>query len=307
MTARRQALVEALARFPRVQLATLPTPLQPLPRLSAALGGPKIWIKRDDLTGLPGGGNKTRKLEFVIADAIASGADTLVTVGAIQSNATRQVAAAAAKLGLRCVLLHNAWTPDPGPLYRRVGNPLLASLFGAESYVDPEERPIEDEGALAELVARLTREGRRPYLIPGGASDHPRGGLGYAAAAAEILAQAEERHLEFDVLIHCTGSSSTQAGLLAGLTFLGSRLQVIGVADDGETAIKRERVRRLAEQTLRELGQTGRISDDIVRVIASDPSPYGVASERVLATTRLVARTEAVIVAQYTKRGRCAA
>src|SRR4051794_33815061 len=163
-------ITRALEAVPRQPLAQLPTPLHPLPRLTAALGGPQLWMKRDDLTGLAGGGNKTRKLEYLVADALACGADTLVTVGAIQSNHTRQTAAAAARAGLGCVLLHNGWTPEPGPHYRTAGNILLSDLLGAELLVDDTPRPIGDAGVLGALVEHLRRAGRRPYPIPGGAS-----------------------------------------------------------------------------------------------------------------------------------------
>ena len=172
--------------------------------------------------GATGGGNKTRKLEFVVADAVRQGADTLVTVGAVQSNHTRQTAAAAVRAGLRCVLLHNGWAPAPGPDYRTVGNVLLSDVLGAELYADETPRHIDDPGRIDELVDHLRREGRRPYLIPGGASDHPLGGHGYAACAAEIATQAEALGVRFDAIVHCTGSSSTQSGLLAGLAALGS-------------------------------------------------------------------------------------
>ncbi len=292
----RAAWLRALPDYRRAQLTALPTPIQPLPRLSAALGGPELWVKRDDLTGLPGGGNKTRKLEFLIGEAIGVGADTLVTVGAIQSNHTRQTAAAAAKVGLHCVVLHNAWAPEPGPLYRSVGNVLLGSLFGAELHHDPVQRPIEDEGGLESLVEAQRRRGRNPYAIPGGASDHPLGGLGYAAAAAEILVQAAAAELDLDFVVHCTGSSGTQAGLLAGFALLGSSLPVIGVADDWETEIKTERVHRLANATLAELGSEVTVERKDVRVIAADPSDYGVASPRIVETIRFAARTEGVLL-----------
>src|SRR3954467_10534531 len=170
--------IEALQQHPRARLALLPTPVHRLERLTQRLGGPELWIKRDDLTGLAGGGNKTRKLEFLVGDALRCGADTLVTVGAIQSNHTRQRAAAAARAGLGCVLLHNGWAPDAGPFYRRTGNVLLSEILGAELGVD------------------------------------------------------------FDVIVHCTGSSGTQAGLLAGLAALSHPARVIGVSDDEETAEK---------------------------------------------------------------------
>jgi len=171
-------LLHRLARHPRIELACLPTPVHRLRRLSAELGGPEIWIKRDDLTGLAGGGNKTRKLEFVVADAVASGADTLVTVGALQSNHTRQTAAAAARAGLESVLLQNSWVPSAGPERGHVGNPLLSDMVGASIYHDPVERAVGDEGRLAELVDHLRAAGRRPYLIPGGATEHRLGSYG---------------------------------------------------------------------------------------------------------------------------------
>ena len=242
-------LLDALDLAPRRRFAQLPTPLHPLPRLTAHLGGPQLWIKRDDLTGLPGGGNKTRKLAFVVADALREGADTLVTVGAVQSNHTRQTAAAAVRAGLRCVLLHNGWAPDPGPAYRSVGNVLLSDMLGAELYADDTPRHIDDPGRIAELVEWLRSDGRRPYLIPGGASEHPLGGHGYAACAAEIETQAAELGVRLDAIVHCTGSSSTQSGLLAGLAALGSSTRVIGVADDDEREDKCRRVLRLANAT----------------------------------------------------------
>ncbi|MFM7783936.1 MAG: pyridoxal-phosphate dependent enzyme, partial [Gammaproteobacteria bacterium] len=183
------SLEEALAAKPRVSLAQLPTPLHRLKNLERHLDGVKLWIKRDDLTGLEGGGNKTRKLEFLVGDALQSGADMLVTVGAIQSNHTRQTAAAAAKCGMKCALLHFGWTEDAGPHYRQVGNILISSLMGASLYVDDSPRPIEDQSPLAEFCRRMEREGHRPYPVPGGASEHRLGSLGYMACAAEIESQ----------------------------------------------------------------------------------------------------------------------
>lgn len=276
---------------PRASLATLPTPLHPLARLTEKLGGPELWIKRDDLTGLAGGGNKTRKLEFFVGDALAVGADTLVTVGAIQSNHTRQTAAAAARVGLGCALLHNAWTPDAGAHYRRTGNVLLSALLGAELFADATERPLGDAGELETLAEELRARGGRPYVIPGGASDHRLGGLGYAAAATEIAAQG----VEFDYVVHCTGSSGTQAGLLAGFAALESPTRVIGISDDDEADRKRARVLRLANDTLQELGHAARITEADVEVIVVDPNPYGVASSDTLAAIRLLAQTEGLI------------
>src|SRR3954469_24710182 len=152
-----------LARFARRRYTPRATPIERLDRLSRALGGPELWIKRDDLTGLAGGGNKTRKLEFLVGDALRCGADTLVTVGAIQSNHTRQTAAAAARVGLDCVLLHNGWAPEAGPFYGRTGNVLLSDILGAELVFDGAQRSVGDAGDLDAVVQRLAERGRRPY------------------------------------------------------------------------------------------------------------------------------------------------
>ncbi len=288
-------LDQAIQRAPRTRLAALPTPIHPLDRLTTHLGGPQLWIKRDDLTGLAGGGNKTRKLEFLVADALATGADTLVTVGAVQSNHTRQTAAAAARAGLRCALLHNGWAPRPGPHHRSVGNLLLSGLMGAELYLDEAGRHIDDPGELDALTDRLREQGRRPYLIPGGASDHPLGGYGYAACAAEIVAQAAALGVAFDYVVHCTGSSGTQAGLLAGFAVLGTTTRVIGIADDDEWQDKQVRIRRLADATLERLGYTTRVDPSEVEVIVADPHPYGVATEGTIEAIGLLARTEGIV------------
>jgi 1-aminocyclopropane-1-carboxylate deaminase len=288
-------LESLLSAAPKFSLATLPTPIHPLHGLSRRLGGPELWIKRDDLTGLAGGGNKTRKLEFVVADAISRGADTLVTVGAIQSNHTRQTAAAAARAGLRCALLHNGWAPDVAPYFRKVGNVLLSQIMGAELYVDEAPRAIGDEGQLGALASYLQDQGRRPYVIPGGASEHPLGGFGYAACAEEIAAQSARLGIDFDFVVHCTGSSSTQAGLVAGFAALRSTTQVIGVADDNERDEKCERVHRLANATLIKAGLAHRVSQSDVHVVVADQNPYGVASEPTLEAIRLLAQTEGLI------------
>lgn len=292
------ALADLLARlekFPRASLALLPTPLQPLRNLSTSLGGTELWMKRDDLSGLEGGGNKTRKLEYLVGDALATGSDMLVTVGAMQSNHTRQTAAAAAKAGLKCALLHCAWTEEAGPNYRDVGNLLLSHIIGADLYVEESVRPIEDQGPLEELVIHLQDQGQRPYLIPGGASEHRLGSLGYIRCAAEIAIQGEDSGISFDYLIHCTGSSSTQSGLLAGFAALGIKTRVIGVSDDGEIEIKKARVQRLANQALQELGLAVRVSAQDVEVIASNAKPYGVPDADIIAGIRLLARKEGLV------------
>lgn len=288
-------LVARLNQQPRFPFAQLPTPLQPLKNFGALLNGPQLWMKRDDLTGLEGGGNKTRKLEFLVGDALAQGCDMLVTVGAIQSNHTRQTAAAAARAGMKCALLHCAWTDDAGPNYRQIGNVLLSSLMGAELYVVETKRPIEDQGPLDEFMAHLRGQGHTPYLIPGGASEHPLGGMGYVNCAAELAVQMTAQTLTFDYLVHTTGSSSTQAGLLAGFRALGVPTRIIGVADDGETAIKTARVRQLANDTLRTLGLPDLVQAGDVEVIASNSADYGFADEAIRDGVGLMARTEGLI------------
>jgi 1-aminocyclopropane-1-carboxylate deaminase len=285
----------SLAEWPRVRLALLPTPVHRLKNFGLQLEGPELWIKRDDLTGLAGGGNKTRKLEFLVGDAIATGADTLVTVGAIQSNHTRQTASAAARCGLKCALLHCSWTEDPEPGYRQVGNILLSSILGADLYLDETQRPIEDQGPLEEFMAYLTKRGHKPYLIPGGGSEHRLGSLGYIACAAEIVRQSSALGMTFDYVVHCTGSSSTQSGLVAGFAALGEKTRVIGIADDYETEIKKNRVFQLANDALREIGESVRVTMSDIEIISGDKSPYGVADAQTYATISLFARSEGLI------------
>lgn len=284
-----------LSNLPRFSLAQLPTPLHQLRNFGDAVGGLNLWMKRDDLSGLEGGGNKTRKLEFVVGDAVQQGCDMLVTVGAIQSNHTRQTAASAAKANLKCALLHCAWTKDAGPHYREIGNVLLSSLMGAELYVDETERPIEDQGPLDAFMAHLSAQGHRPYLIPGGASEHPLGSMGYINCALEIATQMEQLGFEFDYLVHTTGSSSTQAGLLAGFKALGIKTHVIGVADDGETQIKTRRVHELANEALQTLELPALVRAEDVEVIASNDADYGYADAAIKEGIRLMATKEGII------------
>jgi 1-aminocyclopropane-1-carboxylate deaminase len=284
-----------LDKRPRANLAQLPTPLHYLRNFSQQFDDLEIWIKRDDLTGLEGGGNKTRKLEYLVGDALESGCDMLVTIGAIQSNHTRQTAATAAKCGLKCSLLHFGWTEDAGPHYRTVGNILLSYTMGAELYVDETPRPIEDQGPLEEFCEYLRCLGHRPYLIPGGASEHRLGSFGYMNCAAEIVKQSMEIGMRFAYLVHCTGSSSTQAGLLAGFAALGEKIHVVGIADDDETSIKKRRVLQLANEALDELDLAARVDPDDVVVLSVDQNVYGKADEETRDAIRLLAETEGII------------
>lgn len=288
-------LIARLNAVPRFGLAQLPTPLQPLRNFGKLLNGPDLWMKRDDLSGLEGGGNKTRKLEFLVGDALRKNCDMLVTVGAIQSNHTRQTAAAAAKAGMKCALLHCAWTKDAGPNYRHVGNILLSHMMGAALYIDETPRPIEDQGPLDAFMDHLRNQGHTPYLIPGGASEHTYGSMGYINCAIELTLQMKQTGVMFDYLVHTTGSSSTQAGLVAGFRALGIEVRVIGVADDGETEIKTQRVRELANDALRTLDLPASVEECDVEVIASNRADYGYADEAIKEGIRLMAAHEGLI------------
>jgi len=267
-------LLLELAYRPRAALAQLPTPIHELKNFGKQLDGQELWIKRDDLTGLEGGGNKTRKLEFLVGDAIASGADMLVTAGAIQSNHTRQTAAAAAKCNLKCALLHFGWAKDAGPVYRQVGNVLISSMMGPDMFLDETERPIEDQSPLVDFFEYQKSLGHTPYLIPAGASEHRLGSLGYMACAAEIVKQSEA----LDVL-----------------AAMGENMRVIGVADDDETDIKKGRVLQLANDALAEIGMSERVAPSAVEIIAADKSPYGKADSETIDAINLLARTEGLI------------
>src|ERR1700761_5937 len=215
-----------LGRFPRISLAHLPTPLEYLPNLSKALNGPEIWIKRDDCTGMSSGGNKTRKLEFLMADARAQGADVVLTQGATQSNHARQTAACAAKMGLACHLLLEDRTGKTDHDYTQSGNVLLDQLHGAS--VERCAANPDMNGELAKVAERLKSEGRKPYLIPGGGSN-PTGALGYVNAAMELIGQANDLGLRIDHVVHATGSAGTQAGLIAGLAGIRSGVPLLGI------------------------------------------------------------------------------
>ncbi len=284
-----------LSKYPCFSLALLPTPIHSLDNFREHLDDLDVWIKRDDLTGLEGGGNKTRKLEFLVGDAIEKGYDMLFTVGAIQSNHTRQTAAAAAKAGLKCALLHCAWTKDAGPLYRETGNILLSSMMGAELYYDPTIRPIDDQGPLDEMVEYLENQGHKPYMISGGASEHWLGSFGYMACASEIVSQCKEQGIHFDYVVHTTGSSSTQAGLVAGFVALGEKTRVIGIADDNETELKTRRVRELANEALKEAGISSRVDEKDVEIHAFDMSTYGVTEDATFDAMYLMSRTEGLV------------
>lgn len=281
-----------LARFPRIRLVHAPTPLEPMKRLSEALGGPNLWIKRDDCTGLATGGNKTRKLEFLMADALAQKADTVITQGATQSNHARQTAAAAAKLGLACEILLEDRTGYAHDDYRRSGNVLLDRLFGAR--VEHLPGGTDMDGAMARRADELRAQGRRPYVIPGGGSNAV-GALGYVACALELAGQADAIDLPIDCVVHATGSSGTQAGLVAGFEGSRSGIPVLGIGVRAARAPQEEKVHALACATADLLGVAGAVSRaSVVANCDYVGDGYGVPTPGMIEAVTLVARAEGI-------------
>lgn len=282
-----------LARFPRVRLAHLPTPLEPLPRLSEALGI-DLWIKRDDCTGLAGGGNKTRKLEFLLGDALEQGADTLVTQGAVQSNHVRQTAAAAAAHGLKCDIILEARTGSTANDYLNNGNVLLDRLFGATLRTVPRDTDMVAE--LEKTAEAVRARGGRPYVIPGGGSNAI-GALGYVDCAREIVVQADELDLPVDHIVTATGSAGTHAGLVAGLAVMGADIPVLGIGVRAPKARQEANVLKLAHQTAALLGRPDAVTPQMV-VADCDyvGEGYGLVDEAVIEALKLAARTDAILL-----------
>lgn len=251
-------LKRALEKFPRLRLAHLPTPLEPMDRLSGKLGGPRIWVKRDDCTGLSSGGNKTRKLEFLMADAGAKGADTVITQGATQSNHARQTAAACARLGLECHILLEDRTESKDRQYNLNGNVLLDQLHGSTIARRPRDSNMNTE--MEALAEKLKSNGKRPYIIPGGGSNRV-GALGYVNCAAELTEQASSLDIKVDALVHATGSAGTQAGLVAGLCALDSNIHLLGIGVRAPQHKQEAMVYELACKTIDYLG----IGEEVLR------------------------------------------
>lgn len=282
-----------LSRFPRTTLAHLPTPIEPLPRLTELLGGPKLWVKRDDCTGLATGGNKTRKLEFLMGDALALGADTILTQGAVQSNHCRQTAAAATKLDMKCELLFENRIAEPGDAYRNSGNVFLDKLFGAGIHDYPEGTDMDL--AMEEMAADISAKGRKPYIIPGGGSN-PVGALGYVNCALEIINQANEMGLRIDRIIHATGSAGTQAGLVTGIQAMHARIPVLGIGVNAPKDIQEERVFYLAESTADYIGAPGVVKrHDVVANCNYIGEGYGIPTEGMREALDLLARLEGIL------------
>ena len=287
-----------LADFPRYPLTFGPSPIHPLPRLSAHLGGAEIWAKREDVkSGLAYGGNKTRKLEYLVPDALASGADTLVSIGGYQSNHTRQVAAVAAHLGLKGVLVQENWVDWPDAVNDRVGNIMLSRIMGADVRLDPAGFGVGFKPSWEKALQDVVAAGGTPYPIPAGASDHRLGGLGFANWAAEVAHQERELGIFFDVVVVCAVTGSTLAGMIAGFAGQERPRRVVGI--DGSAVLKetRDQVERIARATaqLIELGRE--LRDDEIEVLdgwAGDR--YGIPVESTLEAIRLVGRLEGVIL-----------
>ena len=283
-----------ISAFPRVALSHLPTPLERLERLSNHMAGPEIFIKRDDCTGLATGGNKARKLEYLMADALRQGADTVVTAGAVQSNHVRQTAAAATRLGLACHALLEQEVPCDEPSYTGSANVLLNRLFNCH---------VEYCAAGADLPARLRArarelrsQGRKPYVIPVGGSNAV-GGLGYVRCAAELMAQCLDRDVRMTRVLHASGSGATQAGLVAGFRDLGANTEVIGISVSSDRVTQRRKVRRQANELFDLMGLDKAVPAAAIKVYSQYVGEaYGIPTEAMREAMLLVARLEGILL-----------
>lgn len=280
-------------KFARVSLCHQPTPIEPMPRLSELLGGPRIFIKRDDCTGLATGGNKTRKLEFLIGEALKENANTVVTQGAVQSNHVRQTAAAACKFGMKCHVLLERRVPGRDNSYEETGNVLLDNIFGATH--EFREGGLDMNAEAEAVTERLRAEGHRPYFIPGGGSN-PTGALGYANCAQEIADQTKASGQHFDWLVMGTGSTGTQAGLVAGFHTIGHALPVMGVSVRQPRERQMNAVHALTQKTLETLGATGLPLSKILVDDGYVGEGYGIPADTTLEAIRLTAQQEGILL-----------
>jgi L-cysteate sulfo-lyase len=282
-----------LAPYPRVRLMHAPTPLEPMPGLSRHLGGPTLWVKRDDCTGLGGGGNKVRKLEFLLGEALAQGANAVLTCGALQSNHARQTAAAAGKLGLECHLFLEDRGLRATPDYMKGGNVLLNSLFGARQHVFARGTDLDAE--MERHAAALRQHGRKPYVIPLGGTN-PVGDLGYVDCAMELTQQANLQGIAIDQLVVGTGSGGTQAGLLAGLHAINSSIGVAGIAVSPKTD-HLKLVHGVASATLAHLRVASPLPRERVAVETGYlGAGYGQLTEGVVEAIELAAKIEGLLL-----------
>ena len=286
-----------LDSFPREPLTFGPSPVHPLERLTRHLGGAQLWAKRDDCnSGLAFGGNKTRKLEYLVADALGKGCDTLVSIGGVQSNHTRQVAAAAARTGLGCVLVQESWVDWPDVIYDRVGNIQLSRLMGADVRLVSAGFGIGFKESWEQALADVEARGGKPYAIPAGASDHELGGLGFARWAMEVAEQEERLGVFFDTVVVCSVTGSTQAGMIAGFAAQERERRVLGIDGSARPEETREQVARIARRTadLIELGRELR-DDEIMLDDRYHAGTYGIPDDTTLEAMSTAARLEGMI------------
>ncbi len=287
-----------LAKHARYPLTFGPTPVQPLKRLSAHLGGKvELWAKRDDCnSGLAFGGNKIRKLEYLVPQALAEGCDTLVSIGGIQSNHTRQVAAVAAHLGMKCLLVQENWVNYSDAVYDRVGNIEMSRIMGAEVRLDAAGFDIGIRKSWEQALEEVRARGGKPFPIPAGASVHPLGGLGYVGFAEEVRAQEAELGFRFDYIVVCSVTGSTQAGMVVGFAADGRADRVIGIDGSAKPAQTRAQILEIARNTaqLVELGREITEADVVLDERFGGPE-YGLPNEGTLEAIRLSARLEAMM------------
>jgi len=284
--------------FDRVPLLFGPSPIHRLDRLSEHLGGEvEIWAKREDCnSGLAYGGNKVRKLEYLAADALATGCDTLVSIGGVQSNHTRQVAAVAARLGLKCVLVQERWVEWPDAVYDKVGNILLSRIMGADVRLDPAGFDIGIRKSWEDALASVEAAGGQPYAVPAGASDHPLGGLGFARWADEVADQERELDVVFDTVVTCSVTGSTQAGMIAGFAAQETSRAVLGIDGSATVAQTWQQIARIARFTAEAIDLGRPLADDeIVLLDEWHAGTYGIPDRKTIDAIRLCARLEGML------------
>jgi 1-aminocyclopropane-1-carboxylate deaminase len=288
----------SLEDFDRVELMFGPSPVHPLARLSEHLGGRvEIWAKREDCNaGLAYGGNKVRKLEYLAAEALSQGCDTLVSIGGVQSNHTRQVAAVAAHLGLDCVLVQEHWVEWPDAVYDKVGNLLLSRIMGADVRLDPAGFDIGIRPSWEQALADVEGAGGKPYAIPAGASDHPLGGHGFARWAYEVEQQERELGIFFDTIVVCSVTGSTQAGMIAGFAGQERPRNVLGIDGSATVEQTRNQISRIARRTAEAIGLGRELADEeIVLLDEWHAGTYGIPDAKTIEAIRLCARLEGVL------------
>lgn len=291
----------SLLDYPAYPLLFGPSPVHPLERLTQDLGGASVWAKREDCnSGIAYGGNKTRKLEYLVADALAQGCDTLVSIGGVQSNHTRQVASVAARVGMKCVLIQESWVDWPDSVYDKVGNILISRLAGADVRLVKAEFGIGFKESWEQAIAEIEASGGTPYAIPAGASDHPLGGMGFARWAYEVAEQEAELGVFFDTIIVNSVTGSTQAGMVAGFAVLqqeGARpRRILGVDGSAKPAQTREQIARIADDTARKIGLNRPITEaDIELDERFHAGIYGIPDDTTIAAMKRAARTEGMV------------